>query len=58
MSMREEADAIAREPWFWPNYRTSKLAQAIERPLSDPSWQNGVLNAYAQTRPTFTARTP
>ena len=49
MDDRSEADAIAREPWFWPKFSTSKLSEAIERPLSDPNWQTRVLNAYAQT---------
>jgi hypothetical protein len=48
---REAADAASREPGYWPNYQEpSKLARAIERPLTDPSWQIGVLNGYAQTK--------
>lgn len=51
MDKREEADRLAREPSFWPNYRqATKLAQAIEMPLADPHWQARVLNGYCQTK--------
>ena len=53
LTPRQEADAATQAPGYWPNYREpSKLARAIERPLADPNWQNGVLNAYAQTKDT------
>lgn len=51
MNDRQKADAISKEPGFWPNFQEpSKLAQAIQMPLSDPNWQQRVLNGYSQTK--------
>lgn len=50
-SMREQADAISKEPGFWPNYsEPTPLARAVGMPLADPHWQNRVLNGYAVTK--------
>ena len=47
MTPRQEADAIAKEPGFWPNYQEpTPMAEAIQFPLADPQWQSRVINAY------------
>lgn len=41
-----------RQPGFWPGYvEPTPMARAIQMPLSDPHWQNRVLNAYVSRKP-------
>ena len=48
---RQKANALTKEPGFWPNYKApSKLAEAIMMPLAGLNWQTRVLNGYAQTK--------
>lgn len=48
---RREADAIAREPWFFPEpHEPPPLAHAVQMPLSDPHWQSRVINGYVKTK--------
>lgn len=57
LTPRQEADAIAREPWFWPEpHEPTPLAKAIQMPLADPNWQTRVLNGYVQTNQRFAGR--
>jgi hypothetical protein len=52
--MRPDAPEDTRppdqHPAFWAEYHppASRVAAAIQMPLSDPNWQSRVLNAYLQ----------
>lgn len=49
ITAKQQADAIAREPWFFPNYREpTPLARAIQMPLADPLWIDRVVGAYSR----------